>query len=142
MSYSIGEVAKLTSISISTLRYYDKEGLFPTIERTDGGIRVFEDREIEVIKIIECLKKTGMSIKELKQFMGWCFIGDETLQQRRELFNTRLSVVNEQIRELEKTLAMIKYKCWYYDEAIRLGSEKDVIINNEEIKKLKDFAYE
>ena len=61
MYCSIGEVANSTGIAISTLRYYDREGMFPSMGRSGGGIRVFSDMEIEIIKIIECLKASDLS---------------------------------------------------------------------------------
>ena len=61
MYYSIGEVANATGIAISTLRYYDREGMFPDMERSNGGIRVFSSKEIDTIRVIECLKSSGMS---------------------------------------------------------------------------------
>ncbi len=66
MQYSIGEVASLAGIPISTLRYYDREGLFPNLERSGGGIRRFTDKEVEALGIIECLKTSGLSIQEIK----------------------------------------------------------------------------
>ena len=69
--YSIGEVSKMFDLPVSTLRYYDKEGLFPDIQRV-SGIRQFSDNEIEAVRVIECLKKSGLEIKEIKQFMEWC----------------------------------------------------------------------
>lgn len=66
MLYTVSEMAKRLGVAPSTLRYYDKEGLLPFIERSDGGIRMFKDTDFEWLSIIECLKKTGMPIKELK----------------------------------------------------------------------------
>ena len=66
--YTIGQVSELFHLPISTLRYYDKEGLFPQIERT-SGIRKFGNNELEALRIIECLKKSGLEIKEIKQFI-------------------------------------------------------------------------
>lgn len=123
MYYSIGEVANITGIAISTLRYYDKEGLFPAIERSTGGIRLFTETELGVIKIIECLKATGMPIKDIKQFMDWCQEGDASLQKRLDMFNERFNVVSKQMEELQKTMDTIKYKCWYYTMAVAAGSE-------------------
>ena len=71
MYYSIGEVSHITGIAVSTLRYYDREGMFPDIKRSNGGIRIFSQKEIETLRIIDCLKTTGMSIKEIKEFLGW-----------------------------------------------------------------------
>lgn len=69
--YTIGQVSEMFSLPISTLRYYDKEGLFPQMERS-SGIRRFSERELEALRVIECLKRSGLEIKEIKQFMQWC----------------------------------------------------------------------
>ena len=123
MFYSIGEVASKFNIPTSTLRYYDREGLLSNVKRSSGGIRVFSDVEIETLKVIECLKSTGMQIKDIKQFLDWCFEGDKTLNKRRDMFYERRSVVEKQMEELQKTLEMIQFKCWYYETACEAGTE-------------------
>ena len=82
MFYTVGEMAKKLNVAPSTLRYYDKEGLLPFVERSGGGIRMFKDSDFEWLSIIECLKKTGMPIKEIKHFIDWCIEGDSTIDQR------------------------------------------------------------
>ncbi len=126
MQYSIGELAALTGISPSTLRYYDKEGFFPDLNREQRGARIFTDREVGLLKIIECLKATGMSIKDIKQFIDWRDGGDATLGQRKNLFHERLKIVEEQLENLRKIRETLLYKCWYYDTAVDLGSEAAV----------------
>lgn len=96
MYYSIGEVANATGIAISTLRYYDREGMFPNMERSNGGIRVFSDTEINTLKVIECLKFSGMSIKSIKEFLVWCGEGDASLRKRREMFHFQLEEMEKQ----------------------------------------------
>jgi len=123
MLYSIGKVASMTGITISALRYYDREGLFPNMERTTGKVRVFSDAEIEILQMIECLKTSGLSIKEIKQFLDWCQEGDSSIKQRRDLFYGRLDAVKKQMDELQKTMNLIKFKCWYYDTALAAGTE-------------------
>lgn len=126
MNYTIGEVSNATGIAISTLRYYDREGMFPDMERSNGGIRIFSEKEIGVIKVIDCLKTSGMSIKSIKEFLIWCEEGDSSLEKRREMFYARLEEVEKQIEALQKTKNILKYKCWYYDMAIADGSEEAV----------------
>ena len=123
MNYSIGEVANATGIAISTLRYYDREGMFPDMERRNGGIRVFSDTEINTLRVIECLKTSGMSIKSNKEFLVWCKEGDASLEKRREMFHDRLEEMERQIEALQETKNRLQYKCWYYDTAIAAGSE-------------------
>lgn len=126
MRYSIGEVASATGIAISTLRYYDREGMFPGMERSAGGIRVFSQKEIAAVKVIECLKATGMPIKDIKTFLDWCQEGDSSLANRRDMFYERLEEVKKQMEVLQHTMNTIKYKCWYYDTALAAGTEEAV----------------
>ena len=121
--YSIGQVAEMFSLPISTLRYYDKQGLFPNMERV-SGIRKFSKTEIEALRVIECLKKAGMEIKDIRQFMDWCKEGPATYPQRKELFETQKAHMEEEIARMNRTLDMLKFKCWYYEQAIRDGNEE------------------
>lgn len=123
--YSIGQISEMFGIPVSTLRYYDKEGLFPDMER-QSGIRRFSDREVEALRIIECLKASGLEIKDIKKFMEWTTEGNKTYVQRKQLFETRKAAVEEEIRQLQKTLDMLRYKCWYYDIAIADGNEERI----------------
>lgn len=120
--YTIGQVSKMFGLPISTLRYYDKEGLFPSMSR-DGGIRRFGDQELEALRVIECLKRSGLEIREIKRFMQWCEEGPSTYAERGELFERRREAVLQQMEQLRKTLAMLEYKCWYYKVALADGSE-------------------
>ena len=120
--FTIGQVSEMFHIPISTLRYYDKEGLFPGLERA-SGIRRFGEAELETLRVIECLKQSGLEIKDIKRFMQWCCEGSKTYPQRRALFQQQRQVVEDQIHQLEKTLAMIDFKCWYYEQAIQDGNE-------------------
>lgn len=130
--YTIGQVADIYNMPISTLRYYDKEGLFPNLER-QSGIRKFSDHDIERIRVIECLKKSGLEIKEIKMFMDWCVEGPSTYPQRKALFESQKEKLESEIARLNKTLDMIKFKCWYYEQAIKDGNEDRLtkIIPNE-----------
>lgn len=120
--YTIGQVSEMFQLPISTLRYYDKEGLFPDIKRS-SGIRKFGEKELEALRVIECLKKSGMEIKDIKQFMVWCSEGSDTYPQRLDLFLNRKEVVEAELRRLEKVLDMLRFKCWYYEQALKDGNE-------------------
>ena len=138
MYYSIGEVANKLNIPTSTLRYYDREGLLSNVKRSNGGIRVFSDLELAALSMVECLKATGMQIKEIKQFLDWCSEGDSTLEKRRDMYLQRKEVVKKQMEELQNTMDVIEYKCWDYETACAAGTEGAVRnISNE---KLPDFA--
>jgi len=121
--YTIGQVSEMFGLPISTLRYYDREGLFPAMERRNG-IRRFGEAEVEALRVIECLKASGLEIKNIKQFMQWCTEGPATYPQRKELFERRRGAVLGEMEQLKKTLAMLEFKCWYYETALQDGNEE------------------
>ncbi len=123
--YTIGQVSQMSALPVSTLRYYDKEGLFPEIERS-SGIRQFTDREVSALKVIECLKKSGLEIREIKQFMQWCTQGKSTYPERLELFRRQRESIEEEMERLRRAKALIEYKCWFYETAMREGGEERV----------------
>lgn len=126
MTYTIGETAELVGVPASTMRYYEKEGLLPQLSRNTGGRRVFEDKDLEALKVIDCLKQSGLHIPEIRQFMRWAQLGDETIEQRGELFEECRNAVLEQMAGLQRTLEIVDFKCWYYRAAAELGSEQAV----------------
>ena len=123
MCYSIGEISEKLNLPKSTIRYYDKEGLLPFVERKESGIRVFAESDVSMLQVIECLKSSGLSIKDIKKFSEWCLKGDQTLQERYELFLESRKKVEQQMAELQKTLELIEHKCWYYETALEAGTE-------------------
>ena len=123
MTYTIGEMSKMLNVSSSTIRYYDKEGILPFLERKESGHRMFSEQDLSMLRIIECLKCTGMSIKDIRQYAVWVQMGDSTLEQRYNMFLERREAVMAQIKELQDQLKAIDYKCKYYEEAIAAGTE-------------------
>lgn len=122
MFYTVGEMAKKMGVAPSTLRYYDKEGLLPFVERSGGGIRMFKDSDFEWLSIIECLKKTGMPIKDIKTFIDWCIEGDSTIGKRLALINEQREAMLLQMKQMQETLNMLNYKRWYYETAQQAGT--------------------
>ncbi|MEQ3362558.1 MerR family transcriptional regulator [Raoultibacter massiliensis] len=122
MLYTIGDAAKKMGLSASTIRYYDKEGLLPHMNRSESGIRMFTEDDFEWIQVVERLKKSGLSIKEIKQYVDLYLKGDSTLEERRELFYARKKILEEQMESLRQTLDFLTYKCWFYDTAVEAGT--------------------
>ena len=107
----------------------------------------FSDNELEALRIIECLKKSGFEIKDIKQFFVWVSEGSSSYEKRKELFETRKSAVETEIQELQKTLSLLKFKCWYYETALKDGNEDTINAMlpdklPENIQKLYDKGYE
>lgn len=121
-TYFIGEISEMLGLSISTLRYYDKQGLLPMVKRTNGQIRLFTSHDIDCLNMIACLKNTGMQLRDIKQFFEWCDEGDSTIEKRYNMFLDRKKETEEQIALLQKSLELINYKCSYYQKAMGAGT--------------------
>ena len=117
MLYTIGEMAKVIGVPASTLRYYDQKGILPFVERSSGGIRMFTEKDYEWLKVIECLKKSGLSINEIKAFTDMAERGDDSLSERLELFQSRREAVIKQIEEMKEALELLEFKMCIRDRS-------------------------
>jgi DNA-binding transcriptional MerR regulator len=92
------------------LRYYENEGLLPSIARSRNGIRRYSDNDLEWLGLICCLKNTGMSIKQIKNFVELSQDGDGTLKERCDLLREHKKTVEAQIQEMQKHLLKVTKK--------------------------------
>ena len=122
MFYTVGEMAKKLSVAPSTLRYYDKEGLLPFVERSSGGIRVFKEADYEWLMVIGCLKKTGMPLKDIKEFIEMAIKGDDTIDKRLQLIQNQKASIEHRISELSEIRKVLEFKEWYYTTAKNAGT--------------------
>ena len=122
MIYTVGEMAQKLGVPASTLRYYDKEGLLPFVKRSSGGIRMFQESDFEWLQIIRCMKKAGMPIKDIRQYIELAMQGDDTIDTRLEMFRHQREVLTQQIQQLQHTLETVEYKCWFYETAKAAGT--------------------
>ena len=97
MVYTVGEMAKRMGVAASTLRYYDKEGLLPFVERSPGGIRLFRETDVEWLNVIGCLKSAGMSISDIREYIRLAMQGDGTIDQRLALFKRQREALIRQM---------------------------------------------
>lgn len=123
MSYTIAQAAEICGLTTHTLRYYDKEGLLPFVERNNAGIRKFKDGDFEWLALISCLKSTGMPVKRIRQFIEWCMQGDATFAQRLNVLAEQKKHVEDQLEMLHKCMEKIDHKIAYYQTALEVGAE-------------------
>lgn len=114
MGYTIKDISEKTKLRPHVLRYYEKEGLLPAVNRTEGGIRHYSDDDIEWLGVICCLKNTGMSIRQIREFVELCTQGDHTIKQRLDLLTEHRQTVEEDIREMHRHLEKVTCKINYY----------------------------
>ena len=115
---TIAEVSKKYQISADTLRYYEKEGLIPYVNRTEGGVRNYTEEDCTRIEFVKCMRSAGLSIEVLKKYFELFKRGKRTLKARRELLATERKALQERFVELQDTLKRLDYKISVYDKAI------------------------
>lgn len=126
MTYSIKEISEITGLPASTLRYYDKQGLLPTLKRDANNVRIFDDEDLRGLKLIDCLKKSGLSIKDIKEFMDAVSQGDKSLETRLNIFKKRKAFLERELEDLQEVFGVMEYKCWYYETACAAKTEDAV----------------
>ncbi|HUX52660.1 MAG TPA: MerR family transcriptional regulator [Spirochaetia bacterium] len=114
MGYTVKMVAEKTNLSPNTLRYYEKEGLLPSVRRTKSGIRHYSDEDLEWLSLICCLKNTGMSIKQIRDFVDLSLQGPETLKDRCEMLVAHKESVEAHIAETNRHLEKVTHKIAHY----------------------------
>lgn len=134
-TYSIKEVAEKTGLTAHTLRYYDKEGLLPLLEKSESGIRRFTDNDLEWLSLITCLKGTGMSIASIREYITLALKGDETAESRLQIFLKQKENVERQIETLQKHLDTVNWKIEHYKDVLVKG-ESDFCEENSCCSKL------
>ena len=98
------------------LRYYEKEGLLPPVRRSKGGIRHYTDEDLEWLGLICCLKNTGMSIKQIRDFVTLSMQGPETLHARCQMLTEHRSEVESRIAEMNRYLDKVSCKIAYFSK--------------------------
>ena len=116
---TIAEVSKQYQISTDTLRYYEKEGLIPYINRTESGVRNYTEEDCARIGFIKCMRSAGLSIEVLKQYFELFAHGKRTLKTRRDLLTAEREKLQVRLSELQDTLKRLDYKISVYDKAIK-----------------------
>ena len=122
MFYTVKEVSQKTGLTPYTIRYYLKEGLFPGIQRDSNGTRLFSNLDIETIYMIECMKHSGMTINEIRQYMEWLEEGDINIDKCLALFREKQQHLQEQLKQLLECVDAVNYKVWYYQTAQKAGT--------------------
>lgn len=125
--YKIGEVAEKLGVTISSIRYYDNMGLLVSCERSEGGARLFDDIDIEWLKMLTVLKQACVPLSEIRKYIEYFKEGDASLQKRYDLFDAQLKQLNEKIKSLQIAHEILEFKCWYYKTAIEKGGSNEML---------------
>ena len=118
MIYTMMQVCKKANLTYQTLKFYCNEGLIPNVKRAKNNRRVFDERNLKWIQDLVCLKKCGMSIQEMKDYLDLCLQGESTIPQRKEMLTKKQEALRCSIEELESSIAYIDWKQSFYDEVL------------------------
>lgn len=118
MLYTMKEACNQVEMNYETLKFYCREGLVPNVKRDENNFRLFDERDIAWIKGVQCLRKCGMGIREIKKYMAYCLRGQESIPQRKDMLENTRQKLEQKILELQENLKYIESKQKYYDDVL------------------------
>lgn len=113
---TIGEVSKETHLSKDTLRYYEKIGLIHSISKNSSGIRLYGEEDIQRIHFIKCMRKAGLSIESLKEYLVLFEEGDSTSKKRQNILCRERSLLEEKMNHMKEAYDLLTYKIELYEK--------------------------
>jgi len=126
----IAEVSERYSISSDTLRYYERIGLLPPVNRSESGIRDYSEVDIRRVDFIKCMRSAGLPIEVLIEYVGLVQQGDGTIEARKEILKEQRELLVARMKEMQKTLDMLDHKIEVYENVV-LKKEKEIIQTEE-----------
>ena len=134
MMYSMKEACVQTGMSYETLKFYCKEGLVPNVKRDSHNYRVFDDRDIKWIQSLGCLKRCGMTLAEMKEYLAYCLEGPSSIPERKEILAVKKEALLASMEKLQKAIDYIDWKQNFYDDVLSGKIEyHSNLISDEEI---------
>lgn len=116
--YSMKQAVEKTGLTYDTLKFYCNEGLVPNVKRDKNNYRIFDEKDIAWINSLSCLRKCGMSIVEMKEYLALCLEGEETITKRKEILDLKLNELNHKIQEIQDSIDYINWKHKFYDDVL------------------------
>ena len=118
MLYTMMQVCKETGMTYQALKFYCNEGLVPNVKRDKNNRRIFDERDVAWINSLTCLKKCGMSIQEMKDYLAMCLQGKGSIPQRKKMLEQKQKELRKTMQELQESIAYIDWKQDFYDEVL------------------------
>lgn len=116
--YSMKDVCKLTGMKYETLKYYCNEGLVPNVKRNDNNYRVFDEKDVAWIESLSCLKRCGIGIAEMKEYVDLCLEGKNSIPERKIILDQKKKSLEEKLQEVQECIEYINSKQQFYDDVL------------------------
>lgn len=133
----ISEVSKKYDIPIDTLRYYEKAGLLPNVKKNSGGIREYSEIDCGWVEFIKCMRGAGLTIEVLHKYITLFYIGDETLEERKQILIDQRAQLIEKRDAIQATIERLDYKIDQYEKVLIPCQKKLLQQKTEEIANQK-----
>ncbi len=122
----IAEVSERFAVSTDTLRYYERIGLIPPVNRNKSGIRDYGELDVKRVEFIKCMRSAGLPVEVLIEYVGLVHQGDQTIEARKEILKVQRELLAGRMKEIQKTLDLLDHKIEVYEKAL-LKKEKEMI---------------
>lgn len=122
----ISEVSEQSGLTSDTLRYYERIGLLPPVNRNGSGIRDYTDLDMKRVRFIKCMRSAGLPIEVLTEYFDLIQRGDETIEARKDILKEQRDVLSARIAEMQETLALLEHKIAVYENAV-LRAEREIV---------------
>lgn len=116
--YTMMQACREADMTYQTLKFYCNEGLVPNVKRDINNRRVFDEKDLKWIKDLTCLKRCGMSIQEMREYLALCLQGESTIPERKRVLEKKQTALREQIKELQDSIDYIDFKQQFYDDVL------------------------
>ena len=116
--YSMKQVCETTGLTYETLKFYCNQGLVPNVKRGANNRRVFDERDVEWVKSLTCLKRCDMSIQEMKEYIALCLKGESTIPERKVILEHKRAQLVERVAEIQASIDYIDWKQGFYDDVL------------------------
>lgn len=118
MQYSMKQACQEVGMTYEALKFYCNQGLVPNVKRDKNNYRVFDERDIQWIKGLICLKRCGMSLEDMKRYLALCLRGKSTIPERKEILKQQRKLLVKKMERLQEDIAYIDWKQSYYDDVL------------------------
>jgi MerR family transcriptional regulator, aldehyde-responsive regulator len=131
----IAEVSEQHGISSDTLRYYERIGLLPPVNRSESGIRDYNELDIRRVEFVKCMRRAGLPVEVLIEYVGLVQQGDGTIEARKEILKEQRDLLVVRMQEMQKTLDILNHKIEVYEKAV-LTKEQEMLQTEEQVSEI------
>lgn len=116
--YAMKEACEKTGLAYETLKYYCNQGLVPNVKRDEKNRRIFDDRDIDWINSLNCLRNCNMSIQEMREYIQLCMEGEASIPERKQILAKKRQSLEEELKRIQDSIDYIDWKQGFYDDIL------------------------